>query len=126
MLSLALAHAPLPLFSSRRRRTTMLPRRRGTSGYRGVRARPSDTFYAEIRSGEPRLGLGTFYTIEDAVRAYDAVAWCLNRPRREMNFPEVMTMEWAQHVAPRPRIVIEEHRHRNRRQRRRLSIAEMD
>lgn len=38
----------------------MPPRRRGASGYRSVRARPSGAFSAEIRSGEMRLSLGTF------------------------------------------------------------------
>ncbi|KAE8807428.1 putative AP2 protein [Hordeum vulgare] len=92
---------------------------RGTSGYRGVRARPSGTFYVEIRSGDMRLGLGTFVTAHEVVRAY-------NRPRREMNFPKVMTLEWAQNLTPRPRVVTEEDRCRDQRRERRLSIAEMD
>ncbi|XP_044968889.1 ethylene-responsive transcription factor 3-like [Hordeum vulgare subsp. vulgare] len=104
----------------------MPPRRRGTFGYRGVRARPFGTFYFEIRSGEMRLGLGMFDTIEEAVRAFDAAAWRLNRPRREMNFPEVMTMELAENLAPHPRVVTDEDRRRNRRRERRLIIAEMD
>ncbi|KAE8815437.1 V-type proton ATPase subunit B 1 [Hordeum vulgare] len=33
-----------------------------------------------------RLGLGTFDTVYDVARAYDATTWRLNRPRREMNF----------------------------------------
>ncbi|KAI5016646.1 hypothetical protein ZWY2020_006497 [Hordeum vulgare] len=72
------------------------------------------------------LGLGMFDTVDDAVRAYDPAAWCLNRPRRDMNFPEVMTREWAQRLAPPPRVVIEEDRRQNRRWDRRLGIAEMD
>ncbi|KAE8815677.1 Ethylene-responsive transcription factor CRF1 [Hordeum vulgare] len=72
------------------------------------------------------LGLGTFETAHEAARAYDAEAWHLNRPCREMNFPEVMTLEWAQNLAPRPRVVTEEDRRRNRRRERHLSIAEMD
>ncbi|KAI5012436.1 hypothetical protein ZWY2020_024570 [Hordeum vulgare] len=104
----------------------MSPHRRGTSGYRGVRARPSGTFYGEIRSGDMRLGLGTFDTADDAARAYDAAVWHLNRPRREMNFPEVMTREWAQNLAPPLRVVTKEDRCRNRRRERLLGIAEMD
>ncbi|KAE8769732.1 Ethylene-responsive transcription factor CRF1 [Hordeum vulgare] len=104
----------------------MPPRRRGTSGYRGVRARSSDTFYSEIRSGEMRLVLGTFNTAEEAACAFDAAVWRLNKPRREMKFLEVMTMELAQNLAPRPWIVTDEDRCRNRRPERRLSIAKID
>ncbi|KAE8793093.1 Ethylene-responsive transcription factor CRF1 [Hordeum vulgare] len=104
----------------------MPSRRPGTSGYRDVRARPSDTFYAEIRSGDTRLGLGMFDTADDAAHAYDAAAWRLNRPRREMNFSEVMTLKWAHNLAPRPRVVTEEDRRRNQTRERLLSIAEMD
>uniref|UniRef100_A0A8I6XPF3 Uncharacterized protein n=1 Tax=Hordeum vulgare subsp. vulgare TaxID=112509 RepID=A0A8I6XPF3_HORVV len=43
-----------------------------------------------------------------------------------MNFPKVMMMEWAQNVAPRPRVVTDEDRRRNRSRERALSIAEMD
>ncbi|KAE8791028.1 hypothetical protein D1007_34460 [Hordeum vulgare] len=78
-------------------------------------ARPSGTFYNEIRSGDMRLGLAAFGTTDKAARAYDAAAWRLNRSHREMNSPEVMTREWTQMVAPRLRVVIEEDRRRNRR-----------
>jgi hypothetical protein len=40
----------------------MPPRHRSSSGYRGVRARPNGTFYAEIRSGDERISLSTFET----------------------------------------------------------------
>ncbi|KAI5011707.1 hypothetical protein ZWY2020_013844 [Hordeum vulgare] len=73
-----------------------------------------------------RLGLGTFDTADDAARAYDATVWRLNMPRREMNFTEMMTLEWAQHLAPRSRVVIEEDCCRNRRRECRLSIPEME
>lgn len=92
----------------------------------GLPARPSGAFHAEIRSGEMRLGLGTFDTAHEAARAYDAAAWCLRRPRREMNFPEVATRERAQEPAPTPRFVTDEDRRENRRRERRLGIAEMD
>ncbi|KAK1678644.1 hypothetical protein QYE76_039492 [Lolium multiflorum] len=43
------------------------------TGYRGVRARPKGTYYAEIRDGGERIGLGTYETAHEAARAYDAV-----------------------------------------------------
>ena len=55
-------------------------RRQATSGYRGVRERPSGAYYPEIRSGDVQLGLGTFETAHEAAQAYDAVAWRLERP----------------------------------------------
>ncbi|KAE8802629.1 putative AP2 protein [Hordeum vulgare] len=64
----------------------MPPRRRSFSGYRGVRERPADTYYTEIRSGDVRLGTGTFETAHEAARAYDAATWRLGRPRAQMNF----------------------------------------
>ncbi|KAE8808349.1 Ethylene-responsive transcription factor CRF1 [Hordeum vulgare] len=73
-----------------------------------------------------RLGLDTYQTGHKAARAYDAAAWRLNRPRREMNFPEVMLLEWAQNLTPRLRVVTGEDRRWNRRCERRLSIAKMD
>ena len=78
----------------------MLPRRRGVSGYRGIRPRPSSTFSAEIRSGDMRLSLGTFDTAHEATLTYDAATWRLRRPRRDMNFPEVPTRELAWELAP--------------------------
>jgi hypothetical protein len=45
-----------------------------SSGFIGVRARSSDTFYAEICAGGARLTLGTFDTVEQAARTYDAAA----------------------------------------------------
>ncbi|KAK1677073.1 hypothetical protein QYE76_037921 [Lolium multiflorum] len=49
-------------------------------GFRGVRARPNDRFYAEIRAGGSRLTLGTYDAPELASRAYDAAAWRFRRP----------------------------------------------
>ncbi|KAE8772767.1 Ethylene-responsive transcription factor CRF1 [Hordeum vulgare] len=95
-------------------------------GLLAVRARPSGTFYVEIRSGDTRLGIDMFETVNEAARAYDAAACRLNRHRRKMNFFEMMTMEWAQNVTSRPRVVTDEDRCRNRRRGRRLSIAEME
>jgi hypothetical protein len=104
----------------------MSPRRRSSSGYRGVRARPNDTFYAEIRSGEERIGLGTFETAHEAAHAYDAVAWRLGRPRRSMNFDDVTTRAQAEMLAPPPPAVTREQRQRQRELKQRLLIAERD
>ncbi|KAE8816861.1 Ethylene-responsive transcription factor CRF1 [Hordeum vulgare] len=73
-----------------------------------------------------RLVLIMFDTADEAARAYDATTWLLGRPHRDMNFPEAMTREWAQQLAPPPRVVTEEDRRPNWRRERRLDIAEMD
>ncbi|XP_044367039.1 ethylene-responsive transcription factor 1-like [Triticum aestivum] len=101
-------------------------RRRGFSGYRGVRERPSGVYYAEIRSGDVRLGLGTFETSHEAARVYDAAAWRIGRPRAQMNFHDVYTREQAQAVAPMPRLITDQDREDHRRQQRRLLITEED
>ncbi|KAE8818137.1 Ethylene-responsive transcription factor CRF1 [Hordeum vulgare] len=69
-----------------------------------------------------RLGLDTFKT----ARPYDAAAWSLRRPRREMNFPDMLTREWTQELAPPRPLITAEDRQDNRRRERRLSIVEMD
>ncbi|KAE8775966.1 putative AP2 protein [Hordeum vulgare] len=71
-----------------------------SSGYRGVRARHSRVFYAEIRSGDTRLGLGTFETVHEAVRVYDGSTWRLGQPQAQMNFHDIFTREQAHDVAP--------------------------
>ncbi|XP_037444300.1 ethylene-responsive transcription factor RAP2-3-like [Triticum dicoccoides] len=86
----------------------MPPRRQGPSGYRGVRERPNGWYSAEIRSGNVRLGLGSFRTAHEAARAYDAAAWRLERPPSQMNFRDVHTREQAQRVAPPPRLITDQ------------------
>ncbi|KAE8787193.1 Protein TRANSPARENT TESTA 12 [Hordeum vulgare] len=103
----------------------MPPRRRSSSGYRGVRECPSGSYYAEIRSGDVRLGLGTFEIAHEAARAYDAAAWRLGRPCAQMNFHGVYTREQAQDLAP-SRLITEQDRQEHRRQQRRLLVAEED
>nr|XP_051221607.1 ethylene-responsive transcription factor 5-like [Lolium perenne] len=103
----------------------MPPRRRPSSGYHGVRARPSGRFDAEIR-GEERIRLGTFDTAHEAARAYDAVAWRLGRSRRSMNFHDVYTREQAEMLAPPPPVITQEQRRRQRELEQRLLIAERD
>nr|XP_020189739.1 ethylene-responsive transcription factor ERF105-like [Aegilops tauschii subsp. strangulata]XP_020189741.1 ethylene-responsive transcription factor ERF105-like [Aegilops tauschii subsp. strangulata] len=77
----------------------MPSRRRGASGYRGVRVRPAGTYSAEIRSGDVCLGLGTFDSAHEGARAYDTAAWRLRRSRWDMNFPDVATRERVQKLA---------------------------
>jgi hypothetical protein len=88
----------------------MPPRRRSSSGYRGVRARLNGTFNAEIRSGDECIGLGTFETAHKAARAYDAVAWRLGRSRRSMNFDDMTTHQQAEMLAPPPPAITREQR----------------
>jgi hypothetical protein len=52
----------------------MSSRRHGSSGFRGIRARPNVTIYAELRIDRFCLTLGTYDTLELAARAYDAAA----------------------------------------------------
>ncbi|KAK1680608.1 hypothetical protein QYE76_041456 [Lolium multiflorum] len=101
----------------------MPPCRRGSSGFRGVRVRPS-RFYAEICAGGFRLTLGTYNTTELAARAYDAAAWRFRRPRCDMNFPDVESLEEAEFLAPS--LVDDEDRRRHRQVQRRIAIAEHD
>jgi hypothetical protein len=84
----------------------MLPRRRSSSGYRDIRdAAPPPL---EIRSGDERIGLGTFETAHEAAHTYDAVAWRLGRSRRSMNFDDVTTRAQAEMLAPPPPAVTRE------------------
>jgi hypothetical protein len=104
----------------------MPPRRCSASGFRGVRPRPKGTFYAELRVGGFRLTLGTYESPEEAAHAYDAVAWRVGCPRREMNFPKMESLAKVEFLAPQPALVTEEDRCRHRTVQRRLAIAERD
>ncbi|KAE8777346.1 putative AP2 protein [Hordeum vulgare] len=101
----------------------MPPRRRGASGYRGVRLRPNGGYYSEIRSGDLRLSLGTYETAHEAARTFDAAAWRLGRPRRQMNFQDVYTLQQALDVAPPPRLNSVQDRAEHTARQRRLLVA---
>ncbi|XBI35995.1 hypothetical protein VPH35_121589 [Triticum aestivum] len=104
----------------------MSPRRRGASGYGGVRLRPNGGYYAEIRSGDLRLGLGTYGTAREAGRAYDAAAWRLGRPRGQMNFQDAYTLQQALARAPPPRLNTAQDRAEHAERQRRLLVAQED
>ncbi|CAM0874905.1 unnamed protein product [Alopecurus aequalis] len=92
----------------------MPPCRMNSTGYCGVRERPNGTYYAEIHSGDTRLGLDTFRTAHEAALAWDVVAWRLGRPRPGMNFDDVWTRQQAHDLAPSSRLVTEEDKRRTR------------
>ncbi|KAE8815836.1 Protein TRANSPARENT TESTA 12 [Hordeum vulgare] len=104
----------------------MQPCLHGSSGYRGICERPSDVYYAEIRSSDVRLGLRMFETSHGAAHAYDAAAWRLGRPRTQMNFHNIYTHEQAQIVAPPPRLIIDQDCEDHRRRQLCLLIVEED
>ncbi|KAK1684471.1 hypothetical protein QYE76_045319 [Lolium multiflorum] len=123
-------HLTLRLTTRRRRLYSfvvgMSSRRRRLSSFRGVRARPNGRFYAELRADGFRLTLGTYNTTELATHAYDAAAWRFRRPRRDMNFPDIESLEEAEFLAPAPCLVDEENRRCDRQAQRRIAIAERD
>uniref|UniRef100_A0A8I6XTF5 AP2/ERF domain-containing protein n=1 Tax=Hordeum vulgare subsp. vulgare TaxID=112509 RepID=A0A8I6XTF5_HORVV len=104
----------------------MPPRRHSASGYRGVRERPNGGFYAEIRSDDLRLSLGTYDTAHEAARAFDAAAWRLGRPRCQMNFQDVYTLQQTLDVAPPPRVNSAQDRAEHTARQRRLLVAQED
>nr|XP_045089544.1 ethylene-responsive transcription factor ERF054-like [Aegilops tauschii subsp. strangulata] len=102
-------------------------RKSSTFGCCGVLARPSGVYYAEIRSGDTRLGLGTFETAHEAAHAYDATAWHLWRPRAQLNLSDTRAGVGTRPPPPPPPLLItaEDH-HIQRRRERHLLIAETD
>ncbi|XP_020189522.1 ethylene-responsive transcription factor RAP2-13-like [Aegilops tauschii subsp. strangulata] len=104
----------------------MPPRPRSSSGFRCIRLLPSGVYYAEIRSNDACLGLGTFETAHEVSHVYDAAAWRLRRPWAQMNFFDMRTREQAQELTPPPRLIFEEDRRVQQRRGRRFIIAVAD
>jgi hypothetical protein len=72
---------------------------------RGVRARPNGTFYAEIRIGGFCHALGTYDTLELAVRAYNAATWLFWCPQCDLNFREVESLAEVEFLTPPSRLI---------------------
>jgi hypothetical protein len=61
---------------------------------------------------------------ELAARAYDVAAWRFLHLRRDLNLPEVESLEVAELLMPPPRLLDNDDRHRHHTVQRRLAIAE--
>ncbi|WOL03902.1 ethylene-responsive transcription factor [Canna indica] len=61
-----------------------------TRRYKGVRLRKWGSWVAEVRfpNSRERLWLGSYPTVEQAARAFDAAVYCLRGPGAEFNFPD--------------------------------------
>nr|XP_051190470.1 uncharacterized protein LOC127303809 [Lolium perenne] len=104
----------------------MPPRRRpppATTAFEARRAAGSTRRSAPATSGSAS---STYDTAHEAARAYDAVAWRLDRSRRSMNFHDVYTREQAEMLAPPPPVITREQQRRQRELEQRLLIAERD
>lgn len=99
---------------------------RNSTGFTGVRQRPNGNYTAEITGGGVKIYLGTFLSAQEAARAYDAAAWRLGRRRQDMNFPEIRTLEEAEHVATQPQLVTNAARRQHAEHQRRLAQALAD
>ncbi|XP_020177597.1 uncharacterized protein [Aegilops tauschii subsp. strangulata] len=102
----------------------MPPRRRGSSGYRGVRERPNGWYSAEIRSGDVRLGLGSFRSAHEARVRRGGVA--LGEAPVADELPGRLHARAGAARRPPPRLSTDMDRADHARRQRRLLIAEED
>ena len=79
-----------------------MPRKKtkAASGFKGVRARPSGRWSAELQHEGMRYYLGTYDSPDLAARAYDAAGWRLGVPREQLNDPSITCLQDAIFVAP--------------------------
>jgi hypothetical protein len=83
-------------------------------------------FYSEIRAAGERIVDKTLTMVEEVMHAYDAAAWWLGRPRRDMNFHDCKSREEAKFPAGPTNVVTTEQRHCQRALQRPLAVADTD
>jgi hypothetical protein len=115
--------APLDVSPQVRPADTIPPRRGYPLGSTGFATSPRP--YGTFAAGQ-RIWIGTFYTPDEAARAYNAVVWRFDCIRSELNFPKVESAEKAQFLALPPLLETCEERCNHERAVRRISIAEVD
>jgi hypothetical protein len=74
----------------------------GATGFRGINARPYDTFAAYIFAAGQWVWIGMFHTADKAAHTYDATAWRFGRIRSELNFRDVESLEEVKFLVPPP------------------------
>ncbi|XP_020194838.1 ethylene-responsive transcription factor 2-like [Aegilops tauschii subsp. strangulata] len=73
---------------------------KGKSGFFGVRAKPSGKSGVGFSDAGWLWWLGTYPTADDAARAYDMAVWHAGRPKTDLNFPEIESLEVAEWLVP--------------------------
>ena len=73
---------------------------KAASGFKGVRARPSGRWSAELQHESMHYNLGTYDSADMASRAYDVAGWRLGVPREQLNDPSITCLQEAIFVAP--------------------------
>ena len=73
---------------------------KGKSGFFGMRAKPSGNFGLEFSDAGHRRWLGTYPTANEAARAYGVAVWRAERPKADLNFPEVESQAVAEWLVP--------------------------
>ncbi|KAE8790430.1 AP2-containing protein [Hordeum vulgare] len=80
----------------------MVPKKtsKGKFGFFGVREKPSGNFRVEFTDARRRWWLGTYLTDDEVVRAYNMAVRHAERPKTDLNFPEVETRAMAEWPVP--------------------------